>query len=77
MWAMRVSPFRGNHLPSIGILFFFLMFFEGEAYALETQTFTFFFLSFLRKISPELTSVTIFLYFICGMPAIAWLDEWR
>ena len=28
---------------------------------------------FLRKISPELTSVFIFLYFICGMPTTAWL----
>ena len=27
---------------------------------------------FLRKISPELTSVPIFLYFICGTPATAW-----
>ena len=29
-----------------------------------------------KKISSELTSVPIFLYFICGMPATAWLDEW-
>lgn len=29
---------------------------------------------FLRQISPELTSVPIFLYFIGGMPATAWLD---
>ena len=27
------------------------------------------------KISPELTSVPIFLYFICGIPTTAWLDE--
>ena len=27
---------------------------------------------FLRNISPELTSVPIFLYFICGMPTTAW-----
>ena len=27
------------------------------------------------KISPELTSVPIFLYFICGMPATAWLGK--
>ena len=30
---------------------------------------------FLRKISPELTSVPIFLYFRCGMRATAWLDK--
>ena len=30
---------------------------------------------FWRKISPELTSVPIFLYFICGMPASARLDK--
>ena len=31
-----------------------------------------------KKISPELTSVPIFLYFffICGMPTTAWLDKW-
>ena len=34
----------------------------------------FFFL--LRKISPELTAAaTIFLYFICGTPATAWLSK--
>ena len=32
-------------------------------------------LFFLRKIGPELTSVPIFLYFICGMSATAWLDK--
>ena len=31
---------------------------------------------FLRNISPELTSVPIFLYFICGTPDTAWLDKW-
>ena len=31
---------------------------------------------FSRKISPELTSVPIFLYFICGMPTTAWPDKW-
>ena len=31
---------------------------------------------FFRKISPELTSVRIFLCFICGTPATAWLDKW-
>ena len=31
--------------------------------------------SFLRKIGPELTSVPIFLYFICRTPATAWLDK--
>ena len=30
---------------------------------------------FLRKTGPELTSVPIFLYFICGTPATAWLDS--
>ena len=30
---------------------------------------------FLRKTGPELTSVSIFLYFISGMPATAWLDK--
>ena len=30
---------------------------------------------FLRKISPELTSVPIFLYFICEKSATAWLDK--
>ena len=29
----------------------------------------------LRKIGPELTSVPIFLYFICGMPTTAWLAK--
>ena len=28
----------------------------------------------LTKISPELTSVPIFLYFVCGTPATAWLE---
>ena len=36
----------------------------------------FFFFFSLRKISPKLTSVPIFLYFICGSPATAWLDTW-
>ena len=31
---------------------------------------------FLRKISPELTSVPILLYFMCGMPTTAWLAKW-
>ena len=31
---------------------------------------------FLRKAGPELTSVPIFLHFICGTPVTAWLDEW-
>ena len=30
---------------------------------------------FLRKTGPELPSMPIFLYFICGMPATAWLDK--
>ena len=30
---------------------------------------------FLRKIGPELTFVPVFLYFICGTPATAWLDK--
>ena len=30
----------------------------------------------LRKIDPELTSMPIFLCFICGTPATAWLDKW-
>ena len=37
------------------------------------RCFAFFF--FLRKISPELTSMPIFFYFIYGMPTTAWLDE--
>ena len=31
---------------------------------------------FLRKISPELISMPIFLYFYMWMPATAWLDKW-
>ena len=31
---------------------------------------------FVRKSGPELTSVLIFLYFMCEAPATAWLDEW-
>ena len=31
---------------------------------------------FLRKAGPELTSVTIFFYFICELPATAWLNKW-
>ena len=31
--------------------------------------------SFLRKIGPELTSVPMFLYYICGTPTTAWLDK--
>ena len=34
-----------------------------------------FFVFFLRKIGPELTSVPIFLHFICGTPATAWRDN--
>ena len=30
---------------------------------------------FLRKTSPELTSMPIFLYFICAMPTTAWLAK--
>ena len=30
----------------------------------------------LRKIDPELTSVPIFLYFVCRTSATAWLDKW-
>ena len=30
---------------------------------------------FLWKISPELTSMPMFLYFMCGMPASAWLGK--
>ena len=33
-------------------------------------------LFFLRKTGPELTSMLIFLYFICGMPATGWLAKW-
>ena len=33
-------------------------------------------LLFLRKIGPELMSVPIFLYFICGTPDTAWLNKW-
>ena len=32
-------------------------------------------LFFLRKIGPELTAVPIFLDFLCGTPATAWLDK--
>ena len=31
---------------------------------------------FLRKISPELTSMPIFHYFTCGTPTTAWLAKW-
>uniref|UniRef100_A0A9L0SX71 Acylphosphatase n=2 Tax=Equus TaxID=9789 RepID=A0A9L0SX71_HORSE len=30
----------------------------------------------LRKTGPELTSVPIFIYLICGTPATAWLGKW-
>ena len=30
---------------------------------------------FLRKTGPELTSVPIFFYFICGTPATAWFAK--
>ena len=30
---------------------------------------------FLRKVGPELTSMPIFIYFLCGTPATAWLDK--
>uniref|UniRef100_A0A9L0RWW9 tRNA methyltransferase 11 homolog n=1 Tax=Equus caballus TaxID=9796 RepID=A0A9L0RWW9_HORSE len=30
----------------------------------------------LRKTGPALTSTSIFLYFICGMPTTAWLAKW-
>ena len=33
----------------------------------------FIYLFILRKTGPELTSMPIFLYFMCGMPATAWL----
>ena len=33
------------------------------------------FLFFWRKTGSELTSMPIFLYFICGMPTTAWLDK--
>ena len=33
------------------------------------------FFFFLRKISPELTSIPILLYFICGTPTTAWLAK--
>ena len=32
--------------------------------------------SFLRKTGPELTSVPIFLYFLCGLPITAWCAKW-
>ena len=31
---------------------------------------------FFRKISPELTSVPIFFYFICGTPTTSWRAKW-
>ena len=34
-----------------------------------------FLLFLLRKTDPELTSMPIFLYVICGMLATAWLDK--
>ena len=43
---------------------------------LEYRKYYFFFLSLLRKTGPELASVPIFLYVICGMPTTAWLGEW-
>ena len=39
------------------------------------QAYSHFFFFFLRKISPELTSVPILLHFICGMPTTAWLAK--
>ena len=46
----------------------------AAAYNLEVLSHLFLF--FLRKFSPELTSVPIFLYFTCGTPATAWLAKW-
>ena len=43
---------------------------------LRFLSFFFFFCFVLRKIGPELTLVSIFLYFICGTPTTTWLDEW-
>ena len=59
------------------ILMFFILFFYFVRKISPELTFTDnppLFL--LRKIGPELTSMPIFLYFICGMPATAWLDKW-
>ena len=30
---------------------------------------------FAEEAGPELTSMTIFLYFVCGTPVTAWLDK--
>ena len=55
-------------------LFFLRVTLYGLILTLLCCLFTYLFM-YLRKISPELTSVPIFLYFVCGTPATAWLDE--
>ena len=53
--------------------FLFLLFFFWGRLALSYLLPILLFL--LRKTGPELTSLPIFLYFVCGMPATAWLNK--
>ena len=54
---------------------FFLRRISSELTSAANPPLFFFFFLLLRKIGPGLTSVLIFLYFICGMPVTAWLDK--
>ena len=63
----------GTELSLMSLYSYFFGFFEeDQPWAnIHCQSSTF----FLRKIGPELTSVPIFRYFTCGVPATAWLDK--
>ena len=63
---------KGHFLPVH--LFPYLFFFLWGRLALSQLLPLLLFL--LRKTAPELTSVPVFLYFICGTPTTAWLDKW-
>ena len=64
-----------NHLAMGQPLMCFFFFFWGTLVLSWHLLPILLFLFLLRKPGPELTSVPIFLYFICGMPATAWLDK--
>ena len=68
--SMQTSPLPHQAGPKDIHIFFFWKISPELTSATNSPLFL------MRKTDTELTSVPIFLYFICGMPATAWLAKW-
>ena len=71
-WQLHILHyFKGQKVES-STFWQLTLYFQVKEFYIKSKIFL-----FLRKTGPELTSVPIFFYFICGTPTTAWLDKRR